>query len=317
MPAGDIGVGTREIGYLFGQYKRITNRYESGVLTGKGLSWGGRACARRPPATARVYFVEEMLQAPRRARSTARGWSSPGPATSPSTPSTRCTQLGGAVVACSDSSGFVADEDGIDLDLLKEVKEVRRGRSPRVRRGPRLGAVRATERLGLGRRLRHRAPCADAERARRGSTPRRWSRTAAAGRRGREHALHPRRRAASSARPAWPTRPARPRTPAVWRPVRWRCSRTPRATRGTSRTPRNDSPTIMRGIHDRCLETAEEYGEPGNYSAGANIAGLHPGRRRDARSGRHLTGDQEPLLLPPPMAASMDWLTVSTTRRRA
>ena len=121
VPAGDIGVGTREIGFLFGQYKRITNRYESGVLTGKGTEWGGALV--RPEATGygTVFFAQEMLK--------ARGDSLDGKTCVVSGAGNvaifaveKVHQLGGTVVACSDSDGFVVDPDGIDLDLLKELK---------------------------------------------------------------------------------------------------------------------------------------------------------------------------------------------------
>src|SRR5689334_378565 len=127
VPAGDIGVGTREIGYLFGQYKRITNRYESGVLTGKGISWGGSLV--RPEATGfgTVIFTEEMLK--------TRGLSFDGQRVVVSGSGNvainaiaKAQALGATVVACSDSSGYVVDEAGIDVGLLRQVKEVERGR---------------------------------------------------------------------------------------------------------------------------------------------------------------------------------------------
>ena len=127
VPAGDIGVGGREIGYMFGQYKRITNRYESGVLTGKGLDWGGSLV--RPEATGygTVVFAGEMLK--------TRGESFDGKRVSVSGSGNvaiyaidKVHQLGGKVVGFSDSSGYVVDEDGVDLDLLKQIKQVERGR---------------------------------------------------------------------------------------------------------------------------------------------------------------------------------------------
>ena len=127
VPAGDIGVGGREIGYLFGQYKRITNRYESAVLTGKGLGWGGSQVRREATGFGLVYFVEEMLR--------TKGASLDGQRVVVSGSGNVATyaiekvhQLGGTVVACSDSSGYVVDEQGIDVELLKDVKEVRRER---------------------------------------------------------------------------------------------------------------------------------------------------------------------------------------------
>ncbi len=127
VPAGDIGVGGREIGYLFGQYKRITNRYESGVLTGKGMSWGGSQVRRRPPATAPSTSSRRCCAAAT-SPSTASGSWCPGRATSRSTRSRRCTSSAGRSSPARTPSGFVTDEKGIDLDLLKEIKEVDRGR---------------------------------------------------------------------------------------------------------------------------------------------------------------------------------------------
>ena len=127
VPAGDIGVGGREIGYLFGQYKRITNRYESGVLTGKGFSWGGSQARTEATGYGTVFFAREMLK--------AKGESFEGKKVTVSGSGNVATyavqkvhQLGGTVIAMSDSSGYVVDEQGIDLDLMREIKEVERGR---------------------------------------------------------------------------------------------------------------------------------------------------------------------------------------------
>ena len=127
VPAGDIGVGGREIGYLFGQYKRITNRYESGVLTGKGLGWGGSLARTEATGYGATFFVEEMLK--------ARGDSLDGKTCTVSGSGNvaiyaieKINQLGGKVVACSDSNGVIFHEKGIDLDLLKQLKEVERRR---------------------------------------------------------------------------------------------------------------------------------------------------------------------------------------------
>jgi glutamate dehydrogenase (NADP+) len=127
VPAGDIGVGGREIGYLFGQYKRITNRYESGVITGKGIDWGGALVRTEATGYGAVFFVQEMLA--------ARGTSLDGRTAVVSGSGNvaiyaveKLQQLGARVVACSDSSGMVHDPDGLDLELLKQVKEVERAR---------------------------------------------------------------------------------------------------------------------------------------------------------------------------------------------
>src|SRR6185312_16076386 len=127
VPAGDIGVGAREIGYLFGQYKRITNRYESGVITGKGLGWGGALVRTEATGYGAAYFADAMMS--------ARGESFDGRRVVISGSGNvavygieKVHQLGGTVVACSDSSGYVVDEKGIDLEVLKTVKEGERGR---------------------------------------------------------------------------------------------------------------------------------------------------------------------------------------------
>jgi glutamate dehydrogenase (NADP+) len=127
VPAGDIGVGGREIGYLFGQYKRITNRYESGVLTGKGLDWGGALVRTEATGYGTVFFLDEMLK--------VRGETLDGKEVVVSGSGNvaiyaiqKVEQLGGRVIACSDSNGVVHDPKGIDVELLRQVKEVDRQR---------------------------------------------------------------------------------------------------------------------------------------------------------------------------------------------
>ncbi|MEU4486948.1 NADP-specific glutamate dehydrogenase [Streptomyces purpurascens] len=127
VPAGDIGVGGREIGYLFGQYKRITNRYEAGVLTGKPVGWGGSHARTEATGYGAVYFAQAML-ATRGHDFDGRRVVVSGSGNVAVYAAEKVHALGGRVVACSDSSGYVVDEDGLDLDLLKEVKEVRRAR---------------------------------------------------------------------------------------------------------------------------------------------------------------------------------------------
>jgi glutamate dehydrogenase (NADP+) len=125
IPAGDIGVGQRELGYLFGQYKRITNRYESGVLTGKGLAWGGAQGRTEATGYGLVYFVQEMLADAGRdlegMEVSVSGSGNVGIAAA-----AKVQQLGARVVACSDSSGYVRDPDGVDIELLRRVKQVER-----------------------------------------------------------------------------------------------------------------------------------------------------------------------------------------------
>ncbi|MGW1061006.1 NADP-specific glutamate dehydrogenase [Micromonospora rubida] len=128
VPAGDIGVGGREIGYLFGQYKRITNRYESGVLTGKGLSYGGAQVRREATGYGAVFFAEEMLRADGGDSLDGKRVVVSGSGNVAIYAIEKVHQLGGTVVACSDSSGYIHDDKGINVDVLKQVKEVRRAR---------------------------------------------------------------------------------------------------------------------------------------------------------------------------------------------
>ncbi|WP_116997098.1 NADP-specific glutamate dehydrogenase [Desertimonas flava] len=127
VPAGDIGVGGREIGYLFGQYKRITNRYESGVITGKGLDWGGALVRTEATGYGAVYFLNEML---RRRGEGIEGRTAivSGSGNVAIYAIEKLHALGAKVVACSDSSGYVHDPAGIDLELLQQVKEIERAR---------------------------------------------------------------------------------------------------------------------------------------------------------------------------------------------
>ena len=127
VPAGDIGVGGREIGYLFGQYKRIKNRYEAGVLTGKGLDWGGSLVRTEATGYGLVYILEEMLKDKKISLNDKKVVIS-GSGNVAIYANEKVTQLGATVVAMSDSSGYLYDENGIDLDLVKEIKEVNRGR---------------------------------------------------------------------------------------------------------------------------------------------------------------------------------------------
>lgn len=126
VPAGDIGVGGREIGYLFGQYKRL-NGYENGVLTGKGLTYGGSLARTEATGYGAVYFAEQMLK--------ARGEDVNGKTAIVSGSGNvaiyateKLHELGAKVVAVSDSSGYVFHESGINLDTLKDLKEVKRAR---------------------------------------------------------------------------------------------------------------------------------------------------------------------------------------------
>ena len=126
VPAGDIGVGAREIGYLFGQYKRITGLYE-GVLTGKGLSYGGSLVRTQATGYGLLYLVDELLKCHSDGID-GKTIAVSGAGNVAIYAAEKAMQLGGKVVTMSDSTGWVYDKDGIDLELVKEIKEVRRGR---------------------------------------------------------------------------------------------------------------------------------------------------------------------------------------------
>jgi glutamate dehydrogenase (NADP+) len=126
VPAGDIGTGAREIGFMYGQYKRLANEF-TGVLTGKGLTWGGSLVRTEATGYGLCYFMEEALK--------AKGLSFKGSIVSISGSGNvaifaheKATQMGGKVVTMSDSDGFIYDPNGIDLDAVKEIKLVKRGR---------------------------------------------------------------------------------------------------------------------------------------------------------------------------------------------
>ena len=126
VPAGDIGVGGREVGYLFGQYKRITGLYE-GVLTGKGLTFGGSLVRTEATGYGLIYILNEMLKHNGRELAGKTVLVS-GSGNVAIYATEKAQQLGAKVVALSDSNGYVYDKDGIKLDVVKEIKEVRRGR---------------------------------------------------------------------------------------------------------------------------------------------------------------------------------------------
>lgn len=127
VPAGDIGVGGREIGYLFGQYKRIRNAYEGGVLTGKDICYGGSLARKEATGYGLIFFMREMLNANNNSLS-GKTVTISGSGNVAIYACEKAMAQGAKVVAMSDSNGCVYDENGIDLDLIKEIKEVRRGR---------------------------------------------------------------------------------------------------------------------------------------------------------------------------------------------
>lgn len=127
IPAGDVGVGSKEIGYMFGQYKKMRSSFEAGVLTGKGLGYGGSLARKEATGYGTIYFVQAMLK--------DRGLSVDGSTVVVSGSGNvsiyaieKAMQLGAKVVACSDSNGYIYDEKGIDLDTVKNIKEDNNGR---------------------------------------------------------------------------------------------------------------------------------------------------------------------------------------------
>ena len=272
VPAGDIGVGGREIGYLFGQYKRITNRYESGVLTGKGIEWGGSRVRTEATGYGAVFFLEDMLRARDRSLDGMRCLVS-GSGNVAIYAIEKIHQRGGTVVACSDSNGVVHDPDGIDLDLLKEVKEVQRGRvKDYADRRPRatytgggniweleadVALPSATQNELSGRdaaMLVRNGVVAVAEGANMPTTPEGIQTFLDAG-----VAFGP-GKAANAGGVA---------TSAL--EMQQNASRDSWSFRETEARLAE----IMTNIHDVCHATADEYGAPGNYVRGANIAGFH------------------------------------------
>ena len=127
VPAGDIGVGGREIGYMFGQYKRIRNAYEGGVLTGKDICYGGSLARKEATGYGLTFFMREMLRANNQSLQ-GKTVTISGSGNVAIYACEKITSYGAKVVAMSDSNGCIYDPNGIDLGLIKEIKEVKRGR---------------------------------------------------------------------------------------------------------------------------------------------------------------------------------------------
>ncbi len=271
VPAGDIGVGGREIGYLFGQYKRITNRYESGVLTGKGISWGGSLVRTEATGYGTVLFAQNMLET-RGQELDGRRVVVSGSGNVAIYATAKAQQLGANVVAFSDSSGYVVDEAGVDLELLRQIKEVERGRvADYAARRPGARVVSdgsiwdvpcdvalpcATQNEldeAAAKQLVANGVVAVAEGANMPTTPSAVALLQEAG------VLFAPGKAANAGGVA---------TSAL--EMQQNASRDAWSFEYTE----DRLAQIMAGIHDRCVETADEYGTPGNYVLGANIAGF-------------------------------------------
>lgn len=127
VPAGDIGVGAREIGFMYGQYKRLRNEF-TGVLTGKGLSYGGSLARTEATGYGLCYFAEEMLKSMKNESFEGKKVVISGSGNVAIYATQKAMELGGKVIALSDSNGYIYDENGINLDVVKQIKEVERGR---------------------------------------------------------------------------------------------------------------------------------------------------------------------------------------------
>ncbi len=272
VPAGDIGVGAREIGFLFGQYKRLTNKYEAGVLTGKGLDWGGSLVRKEATGYGAAIFADQMLR--------ARGTSFEGRRVGVSGSGNvaiyaieKAQQLGGIAVTASDSSGYIVDERGIDLELLKQIKEVERGRIHEYaeRRGGQARYVEggcvwdvpmdialpsATQNELDGdaaKTLLSNGVLAVSEGANMPCTP---------------EAVASFREAGTAFGPGKAANAGGVATSAL--EMQQNASRDTWSFEHTEKRLTE----IMTNIHTTCLETAEEYGCPGDYVVGANVAGF-------------------------------------------
>lgn len=272
VPAGDIGVGGREIGYMFGQYKRLTNRYEAGVLTGKGLVYGGSRARTEATGYGLVYFVQQMLA--------TKGTSFDGKRVVISGSGNvaiyaidKVVQFGGKVIACSDSNGYIIDEGGIDLQILKEIKEVRRERLSEyaVLKGSGVHYIENSSiwqvpcEIALPCATQNELTAKDAtalinngvvavgEGANMPSTPEAVELFQSSG------VLFAPGKAANAGGVA---------TSAL--EMQQNASRDSWSFEQTEARLAQ----IMRNIHDNCAATAEEYSAPGNYVLGANITGF-------------------------------------------
>ena len=127
VPAGDIGTGAREIGFMYGQYKRLRNEF-TGVLTGKGLTYGGSLARTEATGYGLCYYTEEMLKCMKEDSFKGKTVVISGSGNVAIYATQKATQLGGKVVALSDSNGYIYDKNGINLDVVKQIKEVERGR---------------------------------------------------------------------------------------------------------------------------------------------------------------------------------------------
>ncbi|MGX6451966.1 NADP-specific glutamate dehydrogenase [Brevibacterium paucivorans] len=271
VPAGDIGVGSREIGYLFGQYKRITNRYESGVLTGKGLTWGGSLVRTEATGYGAAIFANEMLK--------SKNSSLDGTTVAVSGAGNvaiyaieKVHQLGGKVVTASDSSGYVYDKQGIDLDLLKDIKLNRRGRIGEyveTRTSARFVPNNCPWDVPVDVAL----PCATQNELL-GSDAKKLIKNGVqvvaegANMPCNEEAVEAFQNSDVLYGPGKAANAGGVATSAL------EMQQNAQRDSWTFDYTEDRLTQIMQNVHRRCLETAEEYGHPGDYVMGANIAGF-------------------------------------------
>ena len=271
VPAGDAGVGPREIGYMFGQYKRITNRYETGTFTGKEVGWGGSPVRVEASGYGCAYFMEEMLKASGESFEGKRCLVS-GSGNVAIYAIEKIHELGGKVVACSDSGGFVLDEEGIDLETLRRIKEVEGGRISEYvdtheqacyEEGGNIWEIPCDVALpcatqneldeGDAKKLIENGCMAVGEGANMPCTP---------------EAIHAFQESSIVFGPAKAVSAGGVAISAL--EMQQSASRQTWSYEFANERLKE----TMKYIHDTCRETSEEYGDPGNYVAGANIAGF-------------------------------------------
>ena len=271
VPAGDIGVGGREIGYMFGQYRRLANAYEAGVLTGKGVGWGGSLARTEATGYGLVMFTQRMLE--------TRGLGFEGQRVVVSGSGNvaiyaiqKAQELGARVVACSDSVGYVVDEEGLDLDLVRQIKEVRRGRiSEYVHAKPSAQYVTGGSvwdvpcSIALPSATQNELSLADATTLVKNGVV---AVAEGANMPTEPDAIEYLQKSGVLFGPGKAANAGGVATSAL------EMQQNARRDLWPFEHTAERLQQIMDSIHDRCAETADEYGRPGNYVFGANVAGF-------------------------------------------
>lgn len=271
VPAGDIGVGGREIGYLFGQYKRLTSRFEPGVITGKGMAYGGSLVRKEATGYGLVYFTDFMLKKKNESFEGKKVLVS-GSGNVAIYAMEKVIRLGGKVLACSDSNGVIYHEKGIDLETVKEIKEYRHGRIKEyTERHP--DSVYKEKGVIWDIPCEVAMPCATQNELNTKNAETLLKNGCICVTEGANMPTTPEaiaifKKAGILYAPGKATNAGGVATSAL--------EMQQNACRDTWTFDYTDArlQTIMRNIHRTCYETAEEYGMPGNYLTGANIAGF-------------------------------------------